>query len=184
MATLEEIEDKASILNNNTRPECACCQERYSPRKVIRAECSHFYCTDCLTLLLKKSLLGDSLFPPRCCESPIKVEDTNGLIDPELADAFEKRMVEFQDPDKTYCSVQTCSRYLPPARTQRQRDVGKCRCGEKTCRRCKQKAHEATANCVHHFDNLLENLAKREGWKHCIRCSQLIELNRGCRHIR
>lgn len=180
----KNIQNLMDITKPKQLPVCVCCQEYSLPDKRIKTQCSHFFCSDCLVDLVRKSLRDESLFPPRCCTDLIKVSDAEDLIGPALIRQYEERMVEFQDPNKTYCSDSTCSKYIPPKSTKASsRIVCKCKCGTKTCRRCKQKAHGTFSSCVRHFDKLLQEMASRKGWKQCPGCSNLVELNTGCDHM-
>ncbi|KAJ5354535.1 hypothetical protein N7541_005579 [Penicillium brevicompactum] len=138
----------------------------------------------CVTALFEGALRDESLCPPQCCTTPITLEDAEEFIDHKLATKYRKRVVELLDPDRTYCSEPTCSRYIPQKSTRSHRVVCQCKCGAQTCRKCKQKAHGELGDCVRHFDSLLENLAKVKGWKRCPNCSRLTELSLGCFHIR
>lgn len=180
----DEEEDPTSDSGSEQSSECVCCQTQYPPSEMIEAKCCHFYCNTCLTALFERSLHDDSFCPPRCCTTSITLQDAEGFISHKLVAKYERRVEELLDPDKTYCSDPTCSRYIPQNTTKSHRAVCKCKCGVKTCRKCKQKAHGLLDNCVRHFDSLLENLAKVEGWKRCPHCSRLTELEKGCYHIR
>jgi hypothetical protein len=166
-------------------PLCVCCREYSLPDERIKVQCSHIFCRGCLVDLVEISLRDESLFPPRCCTKPIQVSDAEDLIGSDLVRHYEERMVEFQDPDKTYCSDPTCSKYIPPQSAKDPSStVCKCECGKRTCRKCKQKSHGNFKSCVRHFDKMLEQMARNKGWKQCPGCSTLVELDRGCYHIR
>lgn len=184
-ASLDELDDLILATNTETRFKCVCCQESFPKRQIVEFECYNRYCKECLILLVKKSLHDESLFPPRCCTHRISITAVKETIGPILVQKYAQRLVEFQDPDKTYCSEPTCSRYIPPKQINGKNTmVCRCKCGRRTCRKCKQKAHGELDDCVRHFDGLLEDLAKCQGWKRCLECYRMIELNKGCYHIR
>lgn len=184
---IEKLRDSMDCSKPKQRPECVCCLEHPLPNERINMRCSHFLCSGCLINLVKVSLRDEAMFPPRCCNNTIKVSDAEDLIGLELALRYEKHLVEFEDPDKTYCSDPACSRYISPKKTSGSGGIAesimcKCKCGITTCKRCKQKAH-GFGDCVRHFDKLLDDLAKIEGWQRCPSCSRLIEREKGCDHI-
>ncbi|CAG8348539.1 unnamed protein product [Penicillium salamii] len=182
-AAVEDLDCSSFDSDSDTLPGCVCCQENFPAGEMVQAQCSHFYCSECLTDLFQKSLHDDSLCPLQCCAKQIKVADAKNLIGHTLIAKYEYRLAEILDPDKTYCSDPICSQYIPPKKSGSHRVVCKCKCGVETCRRCKQKAHGDSEDCARYFDRLLEDLATTEGWKRCPECSRLIELEKGCFHI-
>ena len=183
---LKKIMRSIKILNpaESSQPEtCTSCRENCS--ETFKTQCSHFYCKDCLIRMVTKSLQDESMFPPQCCHKPIEGSDMKKMIGSALVQEQKKRATELNDPDRTYCSDLTCSRYISPtigfwpAFTSKM--VGTCRCGIQTCRKCKESAHRG--KCLAPLDKSLEKLIKRKKWKRCKKCGRIIELNEGCAHI-
>ena len=83
---------------------------------LLRA-CTNIMQTRVLPRLYSRSLPGsltdDTLFPPPCCKQPItfgggvRVHFTSALVR-----SFESKMIEFDTPDRTYCSDQLCSAFI------------------------------------------------------------------------
>ncbi|KAF7526321.1 hypothetical protein PCG10_004264 [Penicillium crustosum] len=183
------------------RHACTSCTEEYPLSDIFQTECAHNYCRECILHLFENSLTNESLYPPRCCRQPIRastaVEDMIGI---EMTKRFKERKIEISDPERTYCSDKTCSRYIPPHNIRR--GVGICQfCTARTCTGCKKQGHRGDCNDENANkqsitrddgkakeekanDVLLEKLAKRRQWKRCPNCSRMIERVSGCKNIR
>ncbi|KAJ5189222.1 hypothetical protein N7491_005549 [Penicillium cf. griseofulvum] len=182
-----ESEEKA-----NTSHECVSCMEEYPVSDIIQTECVHNYCRECIVRLFENSLANESLFPPRCCHLPIHasiaIEDMIGI---EMTKRYKERKTEVSDSDRTYCSSSTCARYILPQNIRR--GVGICEfCTVRTCTDCKREVHrggciyvnDSNAHDEKINDDLLEQLAKKNKWQRCPKCSRIIQLSAGCWHIR
>lgn len=168
----------------DSQPEvCTSCREVCS--EIFKTQCSHFYCKNCLIRMVTKSLQDESLFPPQCCHNPIKGSGMKKMIGAALVQEQKKRATELSDPDRTYCSDLTCSRYISPTTkfwpAFISNTVGTCKCGVCTCRKCKRGAHGG--RCLSQLDKSLEKLMKRKRWQRCTKCGRVIELQEGCPHI-
>lgn len=184
--SLKSIMRSITILSpaESSQPEtCTSCGEDCS--EIFKTQCSHFYCKNCLIRMVTKSLEDESLFPPQCCHKPIEGSDMKQMIGPALVQEQKKRATELSDPDRTYCSDLTCSRYISPTMgfwpVFTFKTVGTCKCGVQTCRKCKRGAHRG--KCLSLLDKPLEKLMKRKKWLRCKKCGRVIELNQGCHHI-
>ncbi|KAJ5434953.1 hypothetical protein N7491_005548 [Penicillium cf. griseofulvum] len=166
---------KVRTAADSSQPEiCTSCREIYS--EVVKTQCSHFYCNNCLIRMVTKSLRDESLFPLNAATSQSKGS--------ALAQEQKKRETELSDPDRTYCSDSACSRYILPATKfwfSTFSRVCTCKCGVRTCRKCKKSAHRG--KCLHQVDRPFEKLMKQKKWQRCSRCGRTIELNGGCPHI-
>ncbi|KGO74779.1 Zinc finger, RING/FYVE/PHD-type [Penicillium italicum] len=162
---------------------CTSCGEICS--EIFKTQCSHFYCKNCLIRMVTKSLQDESLFPPQCCHKPIEGSDMKKMIGSALAQEQKKRATELGDPDRTYCSDLRCSEYISPTMkiwpNFNFKTAGTCRCGIRTCRKCKRSAHGG--NCLSRLDKPLEKLMMRMRWQRCNKCGRVIELKEGCPHI-
>jgi hypothetical protein len=161
---------------------CTSCREIYS--EVVKTQCSHFYCKDCLIRMVTKSLRDESLFPLQCCNKPIEGSGMKKMIGYALAQEQKKRETELGDPDRTYCSDSACSRYILPATKfwpSTFHKVCTCKCGVRTCRKCKKSAHRG--RCLYQLDRSMERLMAQKKWQRCTKCGRMIELNGGCPHI-
>lgn len=184
--SLKNIMRSIKILSpaKSSQPEiCTSCGEVCS--EVFKTQCSHFYCKNCLIRMVTKSLQDESLFPPQCCYKAIEGSDMKKMIGSALVQEHKKRATELSDPDRTYCSELTCSRYISPTigfwPVFTLKTVGTCKCGVQTCRKCKRSAHRG--KCLPRLDKSLEKLMKRKKWQRCKKCGRVIELNQGCPNI-
>ncbi|KAJ5034560.1 putative E3 ubiquitin-protein ligase [Penicillium chrysogenum] len=174
---------KASVLTHSKPEACSSCTEVRS--EVFKTQCSHIYCKNCLTYMVTKSLQGESSFPLQCCHKPIEGSSMKKMIGSALSQEQKKRQTEISDRDRTYCSDAKCSRYIPPVvkfwPNFTSQTVGTCKCGVRTCRKCKRNAH--AGKCLYQLDQSLEKLMKKKKWQRCAKCGRVIELSQGCSHI-
>lgn len=145
--------------------------------------CTHEYCRDCLTSVFETSLVDERYFPPRCCREPIQVESCRLFLSPELVERFSAKKLEFDTPNRTYCSQPACSAWVPPEFIEN--GTATCqRCESKTCVVCKASSHGGATECPQDpaFQALL-GLAADEGWQMCYSCKRVVELTMGCNHM-
>ncbi|TAQ85458.1 hypothetical protein B7494_g6206 [Chlorociboria aeruginascens] len=111
---------------------CEACREEKPFFDLARVPCRHEYCRDCLGELFHASMTDESLFPPRCCGQPITVARVRIFLKSKLVQEFEKKKIELETPNRTYCWVSTCSAFIHTMSIDG--DVGACQdCGERTC---------------------------------------------------
>ena len=183
---LQEPEQRAepSRVTASRKPaesrECVACGDSFPPSELFRSPCSHESCRECIVYLLQASFHDESLFPPRCCGQYIPIK-TGQWFSRELVDQFNEKKLEYDTPDRTYCSVPTCSTFIPPAFITN--EVATCpKCKWNTCRHCKAGYHAGV--CKEDASaQLLLKLAAENGWQSCNACRRLVELNFGCYHI-
>ncbi|KAG6002304.1 hypothetical protein E4U21_003255 [Claviceps maximensis] len=160
---------------------CVACKSDVVVFKTVRCPCSHDYCRDCMTELFMGAINDESLFPPRCCETPIPLDLMRLFLSAKLLDTYKAKELEYATPNRTYCYVPTCSAFVPP--TSVQDDVATCvECQSKTCTMCKDKTH--TDDCP--ADTLTADvlrIAAENGWQRCYSCRGVIDLIMGCNHI-
>lgn len=160
---------------------CEACRERKKHFEVMENTCGHAYCKECLQELFNLSTRDESLFPPRCCKQPIDLDDAQIFLTKELKDRFEKARIEFETPNRTYCSRGTCSAFIPPGSITG--DTATCPgCLTETCTICKDGAHQG--DCPD--DTTLQEIlaaATENGWQRCYSCRRLVELEVGCNHM-
>ncbi|ELR05191.1 hypothetical protein VC83_01825 [Pseudogymnoascus destructans] len=175
------VEGRPVTLTSNT-DLCEACGGEKNIEDLGCGPCGHEYCRDCLQDLVKAAITDQSLFPPRCCRQPIPLETIRSLLTSELVHAFIDKKIESDTPNKTYCSVQTCSAFIRSANIAN--NVGTClKCDSKTCTLCKEAAH-GRGECPSdpEFQQILE-MVRENGWQRCYMCSSVVELNYGCNHI-
>ncbi|CZR48791.1 uncharacterized protein FPRO_03888 [Fusarium proliferatum ET1] len=160
--------------------ECIACNDRFPPLALSKAPCSHDYCRECLLSLTRSSLQDETLFPPRCCGQNIPIEQGR-WFSPELVGQFQAKKLEFETPNRTYCSEPSCSTFVPPAFVSG--DSATCpKCSRKTCTHCKGPNHLGVCPSDTASQQVLQ-LAAQNGWQQCYKCRKLVELNYGCYHI-
>ncbi|PYI36389.1 hypothetical protein BP00DRAFT_152494 [Aspergillus indologenus CBS 114.80] len=161
---------------------CTACYETFSLSKLVRLDCTHLYCDDCLRSLFLRATKDPSLFPPRCCRQPIALRSVEHLLLQEEIQDFCEAEIEFTTTDRIYCSNLDCGRFIPPA--QITFDMAHClACDEMTCSMCKSVFHQGE-DCPE--DMALEatlDLARSEGWQRCFSCRAVVQLGVGCHHI-
>jgi len=127
----------------------------------------------------------ESLFPLRCCQSPIPVSDVIPFISATLKSLFLAKHAEFSvlSKDRIYCVIPTCSTFLGSSQGLATSAVQCPRCHQSTCPRCKQAAHEEEDCTVNTSTIQLRALARQLGWQTCPGCHTLVELQVGCYHM-
>ncbi|KIV78087.1 hypothetical protein, variant [Exophiala sideris] len=176
-----ESSGQASKRPQSSEFTCDACHERKRYFDGMEATCGHGYCKGCLQVLFDLSTKDESLFPPRCCRTPIDLEEAQIFLTKELKDRFDKAKVEFSSPDRTYCSRESCSAFIPGEQVSG--DTATCPdCGTETCVMCKGGSHDG--DCPD--DTALHQTlaaAEENGWQRCYSCRRLIELDVGCNHM-
>ncbi|RAK73231.1 BRcat and Rcat domain-containing protein, partial [Aspergillus fijiensis CBS 313.89] len=160
---------------------CTGCTEDISRAKVARSHCSHNYCSSCLERCFKSSLTEGGRFPPRCCGRPYDIATVGKHLTPETLRQYEKKKVEFETPNKVYCSRGRCSAFIPS--TWIANNTANCpNCGHQTCAVCKEPFH--TGFCSQNTDyNRQMSAARKYGWQTCPHCRRLVERHSGCQHV-
>jgi len=162
-------------------PTCESCREQFGYDDVARVPCGHEYCGECLRELYSHAMTDDTLFPPRCCQQPILPGDVRELLTSELVDQYEKKKIELDTPNRTYCSNPDCSAFIHLKDIVS--DQAQCpECDTVTCTMCKLEGH--TGDCPE--DLALQqalDTANKNGWQRCFNCRGLVELEHGCNHM-
>ncbi|KAH0359485.1 hypothetical protein KCU65_g9938, partial [Aureobasidium melanogenum] len=160
---------------------CVACTDTLPWSRILEAPCGHHYCSECLSELFELSMKDETLYPPRCCQRTIPLEDAKLVLDPKLVRNFEHKSIELDTKDRTYCFDPRCSAFIPAEHIAD--DVTGCPdCGKRTCAVCKAAAHRG--DCPH--DEALQQLlqaAEAQGWQRCYSCRRLVELRHGCNHM-
>ncbi|KAH7111739.1 hypothetical protein B0J13DRAFT_631740 [Dactylonectria estremocensis] len=161
--------------------ECICCGDSFPPLALSPCPCTHEYCRGCLVTLVRCSLQDESLFPPRCCSQRIPIEGNARFLSPELVGEYRAKEVEFETPNRTYCSDPFCSTFVPPQFIAD--EVGHCpRCGRRTCVHCKGGSHQGICPSDSASQEVLR-IAADNGWQQCTACGRVVELEHGCNHM-
>ena len=163
-----------------SRP-CITCNSMKPLSDVCQTPCGHFYCQECIQTLFEMAAADETLFPPRCCRQVISLSSVQIHLSPAAIRNFEKKSIEFETSDRTYCSRQTCSSFIPPVDIANERATCE-ECGTHTCTICKTNAHDGDCPQDIATQQVLE-MAREHGWQRCYNCRRLVELDIGCNHM-
>lgn len=160
---------------------CISCREETNFANVVRVPCHHEYCHSCIEDLFKASMTDETLFPPKCCRQPISMDIARIFLKPEIVQQYEKKKLEFETPNKTYCYNPECAIFIPTAHVVG--ETATCpECDSITCTSCKARAH--TGDCLNDpATQQLLAVAQENGWQRCHTCWRMVELEMGCNHI-
>lgn len=182
---LAQPESSAWAAGRSCRPthmhRCIACLTDYNFVNMVRVPCQHKYCRACFEALYKASITDESNFPPRCCETPIPIAVARIFLKSQILLQYEKKKIEYETPDKTYCSSTRCSAFIDPSHIQGK--IATCpECTSTTCAACKERAH----NCRCPADTGIHQLpystseARRQ---RCHACPRAMELASGFNHM-
>ncbi|KAJ5041175.1 uncharacterized protein L3040_005726 [Drepanopeziza brunnea f. sp. 'multigermtubi'] len=171
----------ASRMPAAPRRRCTACQEQFVSCELGRSPCGHEYCGDCLQGLLKASMTEDTLFPPRCCREPITpCGNVRIYLSTDMVQQYEAKKLEFDTPNRIYCSNPVCSSFIQKEHILEQRAY--CQTYRTiTCTICKLAAHRGDWPEDTALQLDLET-AKENEWQRCYKCQRVVELDTGCNH--
>ncbi|TLD12387.1 uncharacterized protein PgNI_02749 [Pyricularia grisea] len=162
---------------------CTGCGEDFDFINVARCPCSHEYCRECLGSLFEASIVDESLYPPRCCQQRIPLDQNRIFLTPDLVGRFKAKEMELETSNKVYCHAPECSTFVPPRFVNEVKNTAVCvKCKKRTCTICKGAAHAGDCPQDHGIQQVLE-LAAQEGWQRCYNCFRVVELGTGCYHM-
>jgi hypothetical protein len=160
---------------------CVACREHVKYYDIARVPCGHEYCRDCLRDLFQASMTDDSLFPPKCCRQPLVSGGVRIFLTPELVKEYERKKIEYDTPNRTYCSNPVCSSFIKLGDIAN--ELATCtECGTITCTMCKAVQHTGDCPADTALQQVLE-AAEENGWQRCYSCRRLVELDVGCHHM-
>ncbi|CAK7205945.1 hypothetical protein SEUCBS139899_008725 [Sporothrix eucalyptigena] len=174
--------------------ECISCFEDIPTKEAVKTVC-HSYCLDCFQQLVTTALDNEAQFPPKCCLNEVPKKTVQKYATADLRRRYALKIDEFTTPvaDRVYCPTPDCGVWVPPAHIAPAARIARCRNGHETCTACRQPAHgRGTANreaCPEasaqdqRDQRLADELAREEGWRHCIQCAVLIEHRDACQHM-
>ncbi|KAG9591699.1 hypothetical protein KCU77_g3312, partial [Aureobasidium melanogenum] len=160
---------------------CQACLERLPRSETLPAPCNDRYCTGCMTTLFEHAIRDEAMYPPRCCGQAIPLGSVRSIIPSELAVTFIKKAMEFDTPNRTYCSNSACNQFIPNSHIND--DVAVCdACNHRTCSICKGNAHHD--DCPEdETTQLTLQLGDTQQRQRCNDCRSLVERSSGCNHI-
>jgi hypothetical protein len=98
-----------------------------------------------------------------------------------LVKDYNKKKVEFETKDRTYCANHACAVFIHVQNSQGE-SVTCPECHTATCTLCKAVGHVGDCPEDPAHKQLLE-LARANQWQQCPSCKRMIELDLGCNHI-
>lgn len=163
--------------------ECSACGDESPATDTLDAPCTHPYCKACIIDLFTKSMIDESLFPPRCCQLPIPLDQARTFLSADAAALFEAKQIEFTTTDRTYCWEPTCSTFISPNTWYYNWGLARCpQCHRLTCTKCKAKFH--LGGCPEDaVTQQILDMATQDGWKRCFNCRRMVEILHGCNHM-
>lgn len=111
---------------------CSVCHEGFRCAATVKVRYEHRYCIKCAKDLFVQATHDETLWPPRCCKTPIDVDLVRRHMTGEELKAYDLACVEFATINRTYCSNRQCGSFLPPALISTRTKIATCNiCG--TC---------------------------------------------------
>lgn len=167
----------------------ACCDQTSRADLVIAHEDTeiygrdHAYCKECVVMLFELALKNESVFPPKCCpKSKLPLKLAEQFLTQEIIDGYRAKTEEYASGKRLYCSVPTCSTFIP--RGNQEQGTGVCpTCLTLVCASCGETSHDGSCQVEEGFALLLEE-AEQTGWQTCKACFRMIERSAGCNKIR
>lgn len=178
------VQQYVVIVDTFTRVDCVNCGDSCRDHEALNSPCGHYHCSDCLVALVEAFVRDESLFPLRCCQDPISIDEVLPNLTLELRILFQRKHAEFSilPKNRVYCSIFTCSTFLGSSEDFVSK-IGCPSCLVDTCPQCKELAHPGEGCEVKASLKALQELAKNQKWQTCPGCHALVELSMGCYHM-
>lgn len=179
---------------------CTICLEDKDVSQILSVNgCQHRYCFSCMKQHVEAKLLQGAL--PRCphvgCKFELKIEDCRKFSTTEVLDVMRQRQKEASIPitQKVYCPYPRCSALMSKTEVRVINNAigaGRCtKCHGVFCINCKVPWHN-NMTCSDYKklnpypcaeEAKLKSLARKNQWRQCVKCKNIIELKDGCYHI-
>ena len=161
--------------------ECASCFDDIFSAS-IDLVCQHSYCTSCCLQLIKTAMQNENIWPPKCCLTELPRTTILRCLSEEDLVEFSAKEKEYATPanERWYCTNVKCLKFFTPYKHSNWTSCTHCQ--YQMCLYCRGGKHKDSERCSQD-KNLQATLAEAdlEGWRSCYKCSQMIELNHGCR---
>jgi hypothetical protein len=162
---------------------CVICEEHVAFFDVARLPCQHECCRACLMEMFEAATVGESRYPPKCCDeiSP-EPENVRLFLSSEMIKKYLEKKIEWETKNRTYCSHKDCRKFI--ASEHISADLAVCpTCDHKTCTLCKEASHDADCPKDNELEQTLQ-LVKENSWRRCEFCGRFLDLMVGCNHIK
>ena len=118
---------------------------------------------------------------PECCNRTLPLSLVSRQLGPAFVTQYQLFELEIKTPNPLYCSKRKCGAFIAPQDIHG--DIGVCKCKVRTCRHCRQREHPDTHCAEDEETRKVEDMGRKQGWKHCPKCNHLIEKTEGCLHM-
>jgi hypothetical protein len=163
---------------------CIACTDRVPRANMVRAQCGHRYCGDCVKSLFMRSTKDEGLYPPKCCKQPIPLALVVRHLDAADLAIFQLAAVEFATQHRVYCSNLNCAIFIVPNNIESGLQRACCSaCGTETCTTCMNGYHHSHDCPDDPSLRRTRELAVSLGWQTCQACKRVVQLRSGCNHM-
>lgn len=151
----------------------------------VTPPCSHGYCWDCLTDLIRHGCEDGQRWPPRCCGYRVNLDnpEVQARLPPDVVRLVAEKRVYYPTRGKLFCCDSKCRKYIPPHEVDEFTNIGFCEgCTGGTCALCRRHPH--IGNCRVDFQQkAMEKYLAYMGWKRCEQCGRVVDRVSGCNHV-
>ena len=163
---------------------CPVCFEN-SP-DMRKLPCGDVFCHSCLINYLQARILSSQIQAFKCpaekCSQFLSEATFESLIKPEEElwkkyQKFKKNEEVAKDKALRWCIRPGCEEIVLKTELE---NYGKCSCGQEICFVCGGQWHPKEKNCSEAMDEVFKDYLKGADFKHCPKCSQVIEKSVGC----
>ncbi|EYU24554.1 hypothetical protein MIMGU_mgv1a022384mg [Erythranthe guttata] len=201
----EEGESPRRSSSTSSRFVCEICTEKKKKYKIfpfLNHNCSHKFCTECiskyLTTKLKRGKSPSIACPGPDCEGILGIEEcVGGVVPKEVVTLWDEVICEsviIPSSQRFYCPYKNCSALMmndsDTRNTMREAECPSCR--RLFCVKCNVPWHSGfecgdfsrmRESESEREDLKLHALAKKKKWRRCRRCKFFVERNKGCLHM-
>ncbi|KAF3936143.1 hypothetical protein ABW19_dt0200954 [Dactylella cylindrospora] len=166
------------IYSKEKNAKCTICQDTYLGYEVVRLNCGHRHCHDCLRQNYQCVLNDPTAYPPKCCSILPLMETAFVLDDAELKTILELK-VSYEASKVIPCFSCQGDIFLSDIG----RDAAYClKCDKLTCTTCRKEMHSDLCPEDPETESL-KQLAKDQGWTQCPKCNRVIHRTAGCTNM-
>lgn len=163
--------------------ECTACLSDFVQRVVITLSCQHRYCSECFDRFIDSMSTSQDTYPPRCCNKLIKAKIVRNNTTPDVREHYEAMRLRCKIPieGRWYCPHAKCSKAFDINKAKVRQDGVECyHCRSRICVDCRGPAHVKGQSCKSSEIVATLRESRRQGWKQCPKCANMIELTWGC----
>jgi len=177
---------------------CGICMEYKPIEKMFKSRnCSHSFCEDCVARFLAVKIQdkkGTIKCPDPNCNSNLDPQQCISILPKDVFERWGDALVDSVfGTKKIYCPFKDCSTMLVNDGNEVVRITECPHCHRLFCAQCQVPWH-AEVDCLgfqilkkggpeKNLDLMAMELAKKENWKRCPKCSFYVEKKSGCNHI-